>query len=290
MAILQAGFKKSGNFWLWNVIEHILQQAGRPSTSFIKQQPIYQLAKDWKLAFDGQSGIDFVSITPETLQYQIVPVFNWPIDDAQAYLAQTSHVWSHSPMRADCLAKFKIFEKIVYIIRDPRDVAVSYHRFAHNDFHKRFFGTQEKLAPHQDWGIHVLSFLLAQKDLGAHIVFYESLLLNWEHELDRMLAYLELELTAPQKQAVRDATAFAAMKQKSSLHLAKGLAYGWTTDLDEKNQQVFTHIHDRLLELFRYPMTAAAAEAGQLPQLPTDAEIAAAVPNLWLVDRMAATV
>ncbi|HEY0192811.1 MAG TPA: hypothetical protein VGC42_16945, partial [Kofleriaceae bacterium] len=122
MAILQAGFKKSGNFWLWNVIEHILQQAGRPSTSFIKQQPIYQLAKDWKLAFDGQSGIDFVSITPETLQYQIVPVFNWPIDDAQAYLAQTSHVWSHSPMRADCLAKFKIFEKIVYIIRDPRDV------------------------------------------------------------------------------------------------------------------------------------------------------------------------
>jgi aryl sulfotransferase len=290
MAILQAGFMKSGNFWLWNVIENALKQAGLPRKSFIKTQPIYKLAKNWKLAFNGQAGIDFISITPERLQYQIVPVFYWPIDDAKKYIKKTTHVWSHSPMRTGCLAKFQMFEKIVYIIRDPRDVAVSYHRFAHNDFHKRFFGTLDKRTAQQDWGVHVLGFLTSQKELGAHIVFYERLLQDWEHEFDRLLQYLEIDLNAKQKRAVRTATEFPAMKKKSALHLAKGQAYGWTRDLTPKEQKDFTFIHDRFIELLQYPMTVAEAEAGKLPQLPTETEVAAAIPNLWALDGLAATI
>jgi len=274
---------KSGNFWLWNVIEKVLQEAQLPRTSFIQTQPIYQLAKNWELAFEGQAGMDFVAITPEQLQCQIVPVFYWPIVDEEQYVKATSHVWTHSVMRPESLRRFRLFDKIVYIIRDPRDVAISYHRFSSNAFHQRFYGRREKLTPQQDWGVHVLSFLTTRAELGAHIVFYERLQREWEPELDRLLAYLEIDLTPTQRAAVRAATAFETMKKKSTLHLAKGEAYGWTGVLDDKQQASFTYIHDRFLELLGYPLTKADAEAGKLPTLPTEAQLAAAIPNLWTV-------
>jgi hypothetical protein len=65
MAILQSGFMKSGNFWLWNVIEAALQQAKVPRKSFLREQPIYRVSKTWDLAFEGEGTIDFVNITRE---------------------------------------------------------------------------------------------------------------------------------------------------------------------------------------------------------------------------------
>jgi len=293
VAILQAGFKKSGNFWLWTIIEECLKQAGVPPRSYIQKQPIYQLAKDWDLAFEGQAGIDFLHIFPEREQVQIVPVYFWPVDDLDDYIKQTTHVWTDSPMRTGSLAKFKAFSKVVYIVRDPRDVAISYHRFANNEFHKRFFATKTmSITAHQDWGIHVLSFLIAQSSLKPHIIFYERLLTEWDQELDRLLAYLELDLGAQQRKAVGAATSFGAMKPKNNLHLAKGLAYGWVRELDEKQRADFTNVHDTLLKLLDYPMTEAEAEAGKMPRVPTEAEVAATadIPNRWTIDRLAASV
>lgn len=291
MAILQAGFMKSGNFWLWTIIEECLKQAGVDRRSYIKTQPIYQLAKDWNLAFEGQAGMDFVSIKPERVQYQIVPVFYWPVEDLDDYIEKTTHVWTHSAMRTDCLTKFQAFPKVVYIIRDPRDVAISYHRFANNKFHKWFFATKApSVVAHQEWGIHVLTFLIAQSSLKPHIIFYERLLTEWDRELDRLLTYLELDLGSEKREAVRAATSFEAMQPKNNLHLAKGLAYGWVRELDAKQRTSFTDVHDTVLKLLDYPMSEAEAEAGKMPRVPTEAEVAAAVPNRWTVDRLAATI
>jgi aryl sulfotransferase len=291
VTILQAGFKKSGNFWLWTIIEECLKQAGVQPRSFIQQQPIYQLAKDWDLAFEGQAGIDMLSITAERVQLQILPVFFWPIEDLGEYIKKTTHVWTHSPMTTGALARFQAFPKVVCIIRDPRDVAVSYHRFANNKFHKWFFATKApSIVAHQEWGVHVLSFLIAQSSLKPHIIFYERLLTEFDQELDRLLAYLELDLGSKKRKAVREATSFEAMQPNNSLHLAKGLAYGWVRELDAKQRAGFTDVHDTLLKLLEYPMTEAEAEAGKMPRVPTEAEVAAAVPNLWTIDRLAARI
>jgi aryl sulfotransferase len=291
VAILQAGFMKSGNFWLWTIIEECLKQAGVRRRSYIRNQPIYQLAKDWNLAFEGQAGIDFVSIKPDRVQCQIVPVFYWPVEDLGHYVKKTTHVWTHSPMHTESLPRFQAFPKVVYIIRDPRDVAVSYHRFANNKFHKWFFATKAaSIVAHQEWGIHILSFLIAQSSLKPHIIFYERLLTEWDQELDRLLAYLELDLGSKKRKAVRAATSFTAMQPKNNLHLAKGLAYGWVRELDAKQRAAFTDVHDTVLKLLEYPMTEAEAEAGKMPRLPTEAEVTAAVPNPWTIDRLAGTI
>jgi aryl sulfotransferase len=290
MTILQAGFRKSGNFWLWNIIEHTLKQARLPQKSFVQKQPIYKLAKTWDLAFDAQPGMDFISISPEVNQYQIVPVFYWPIEDMKKYVRQTTHVWTHSAARRDCIDTFKIFDKIVYVMRDPRDVAVSFHRFAHNAFHKRFYGTKDKRSPQQDWGVHVIGFLNAVEELGAHVIFYEHLLLDWDRAYGELLDYLEIELSPKKREAVRKATSFATMKKRSKLHLARGEAYGWVDELSGKEQKDFTYIHDRFLALLGYPMTAAEARKGVLPVLPTREQLAEATPNLWALDAISATI
>jgi aryl sulfotransferase len=84
-AILQAGFPKCGNYWLWNIIERSLRRAGIPRRSFVRRQPIYRLARRWKLAFRGQAGMDILRLLPQGKWYTILPVFDWPIDDIGRY-------------------------------------------------------------------------------------------------------------------------------------------------------------------------------------------------------------
>ena len=58
MKILQIGFPKSGNFWLYQILEQVLTSTGRNSKSFIQQHPVNPLAKTWELNYPEQADID----------------------------------------------------------------------------------------------------------------------------------------------------------------------------------------------------------------------------------------
>ncbi|NJO71821.1 MAG: hypothetical protein HC825_09430 [Oscillatoriales cyanobacterium RM1_1_9] len=62
MAILQAGVPKSGNYWLYKIIASVLHQAGREPKSFIQHHQIQATAQTWRLSFDGQATMDFLTI------------------------------------------------------------------------------------------------------------------------------------------------------------------------------------------------------------------------------------
>ena len=271
MAVLQSGFMKSGNFWLWNILEAVLKQAKVPKKSYIRKQPIYKVSKDWNLAFEGEGEIDFINITRERQLYVIPPVFMWPIEDFPDYVRQCSHVWTHSDLMEGREKYFRCFDKIVFIVRDPRDISASVQRFDGNTFRQMFYGTQPDQPPEPalGWDHNVAGYLRARKQFRIHVVFYERLVHDWDAELDRLLAYLELELGPRQKLAVAQRTRLQEMKKKSALHVAKGQAYGWTRDLDAGRQEAYTGIHQALLELLGYPMTSADAEALRLPALPS---------------------
>jgi aryl sulfotransferase len=144
-------------------------------------------------------------------------------------------------------------------------------RFDGNTFRQMFYGTQpdQPAEPALGWDHNVEGYLRARKQFRIHVVFYERLVHDWDAELDRLLAYLGLELGPRQKQAVAQRTRLQEMKKKSALHVAKGQAYGWTHDLDARRQEEYTAIHKALLELLGYPMTAADAAALPLPALPS---------------------
>jgi len=91
----QIGTAKSGNYWIYNILQSVAKHAGLERKSFIQNQAIYPIAKNWKMNFPNQQDIDHLSIHPTRCVYNIGNVFNMPIalEDIDDYIRQTSHVW-----------------------------------------------------------------------------------------------------------------------------------------------------------------------------------------------------
>jgi aryl sulfotransferase len=139
LCLLQSGLPKSGNFWLYKILQQCLQEAGLPRKAFIQNQPVYEIAKDWSLSYEEQTDIDVLDITGHGCFYRISSIFRHPVKDLDRYLSQTTHVWTHSPF---CDAFHQVlprFDKVVYIIRDPRDTALSHARFMLTPYMKTYY-------------------------------------------------------------------------------------------------------------------------------------------------------
>ncbi len=130
MKILQNGYPKSGNYWLYKIIDNIYKQASIEKYSFIKNHPIYDIAKHWELSYPQQVDIDMIDVLYVGTFFRISSVFRRKIADFSQYVNQTSHVWSHSNYCEKSAGVFNHFDKVIYIIRDPRDVLISSANFA----------------------------------------------------------------------------------------------------------------------------------------------------------------
>jgi aryl sulfotransferase len=276
MLILQSGLQKSGNYWLYQVIQHSLAQAGQPLKSFARQHPIYQQAKDWPY-FADQAGVDYLEITAKG-HYFRKGAYVEPIPDLAAFLAQCTHVWTHSFWGAGVDATFGQFDKIVYIIRDPRDVVTSASRFVFTPFMQQEHPTQERnpeeFLQHRlyelllGWVQHVGSYLLHYPQYPIHFVFYERLLANFDASYSALLDFLQLDLSPEARSAVRQAAQFEEMKKKSPHHVRKGQARQWLETLTPAQSAAATQIAGPLLRILNYPVDAQAAQQDSLPGLP----------------------
>jgi aryl sulfotransferase len=282
MTILQSGMEKSGNYWLWKVIQSALRESGRTTHTFIETQPIHVLAKTWELSFTEQADIDVLDIENDGLFYRISAIFRMPLLDIDRYLQQATHVWTHSfyCQRSDTV--FPKFDKVVYIIRDPRDVALSMNRFQFTPYMQTYYpGPFESPEDHlqktfrrymQRWTRHVADHLRHAQRLGIYILFYERLLRDFDAELTALLHYLEIEPTPERITAIRRAVDFETMHAENPGHVRQGKAYGWAKHLTKEYQaQAITHAGG-LLRLLNYPMDAS--QLGTLPALPQPLSLA----------------
>lgn len=275
MNILQAGVPKSGNYWLYSIIKNILEQAGEPHRSYIQQHPIQSHTANWQLSFAGQARMDFLTIKNQRCYCRISEVFKEEIDDIDSYIQQCSQVWTHSLATAPAVAIMSKFDKIVYIIRDPRDVALSYAKFAFTE-HKLKNGS-----PHYEtnpqtylenrleemtrrWVQHVGSYLRYQTQLNIYPVFYESFLHSFDRELEKLLAYLEIELSAAAIAKIKHQVTFKTMKQQSPKHLRKGSSGQWQDKLSDRQKQTVEEVAAPMLKLLNYPVATSEG----LPKIP----------------------
>src|SRR5690606_13989557 len=111
MSILQIGYPKCGNFWLYKILQQCMKLAKLEPAGFIRQQPIYRLAKEWELNYPEQAGIDVLEITDLQCRYRISSIFQMPIDDIETYTLQAQHVWTHSPVCKKTDEVLPYFEK-----------------------------------------------------------------------------------------------------------------------------------------------------------------------------------
>lgn len=266
MKILQSGAPKCGNFWLYQIIQKTLQQTGKPSYSHIEQHPIYPLAKTWDLNFPDQAKIDVLDIADLQLSYRISSIFQMPILDLPDYLSKTNHIWTHSPVCKRSGEVFRQMDKIIYIIRDPRDRAISAAKFYCSDYMLKYF-PQEEADPRRflfknfdrlmnEWIWHVWDHLRLSNKYHIHVTFYENWLDDFHNELQALLDYLGLPLNDKQKVLMEDALSFDTLKERNPNHLRKGRSGYWLDVLTEAQVARAETIAGPLMDFLHYGLGA----------------------------------
>lgn len=297
MKLLQAGVAKSGNYWLYTILQSLLRRTGQPTHTYIESQPIHAIARTWELSFPEQASIDTIDITDAGVFYRISSAFRWPVDDLDTYLARATHVWTHSGINARTDTVFGKFDKIVYIVRDPRDVVLSTSRFLFTPYMQRFYPHRHTTPEDylraslvkqvRHWREHVAGHLAASQEHHIHIVFYERLLADLPGELAALCGYLEIEPIDTLLSAVQQDVSFEAMQGNSPGHVRKGTSRQWVDQLSAAQKSTAVRQAGPLLELLHYPQTDdGGSERPYLSKPLTAAQIEAAgrspVPPLTL--------
>lgn len=280
MTILQAGFPKSGNLWLYKIIKSSIQHSGQPYRQFMTSQPVYQQVKDLTLSYDEQASTDVLDIDPDGCFYRVSTIFREPVTDIESYMSQCSHAWTHSDLHPQGLEVLPLFDKVVYIIRDPRDVAISLSKFAFTPYAQQYLhlarrqrdpdsylqSTLESNA--RNWVRNVGSYLRSKDHLNIHVVFYERMLYHFDEEFRHLLDYLELSLSQDAREAIKHQVSFTTMHQSNPNHVRQGKSGNWKQKLTSPQQQQVLNVAGSMLSLLHYPCGSQESTALELPSLP----------------------
>uniref|UniRef100_A0A2P2I2D8 Sulfotransferase 1A1-like n=1 Tax=Hirondellea gigas TaxID=1518452 RepID=A0A2P2I2D8_9CRUS len=120
--------------------------------------------------------------------------------------------------------------KVVYVIRDPRDVCISYYHHSRIFFYENFVGTFDQYVDtfiagamwHAPYWEHVKEAWDRRDDPNMHIMFYEKLKKNPKQELYKLDMFLDTNLTEGQIEKIVRYTSFTEMKKRND-HIVSGV-------------------------------------------------------------------
>ena len=246
--LLQIGAPKSGNYWLYNIVQHLFEIKRMQPESFIQNQPVYHEAQNWDLSNSRQAGIDMMDIENGKCYYRISSVIRDPIADLKEYVQQSNHVWTHSEVCDNIEPVLRSFNKIIYIYRDPRDMAVSAARFAFTPYMQKYYPHNEtsfesylenNLAKIiHEWMWHVTDYLLLKDDFPIHFIAFENLLDKFEPTMENLCEFLNLNLSQPEMEKLKEQVSFRNMKKKDPGHVKKGKRMQWVDVLDASQKEL----------------------------------------------------
>ena len=279
MKIIQIGRHRSGNLWLWRIIENVFSKAGIEKKSFIQKQPVYNLIADhWKSTIEKHN-IDTIDIHKNVAFY-----FDFlPIENMDDYINSVSHVWCHSPYNEGSQKVLSRFDKIVYIIRDPRDTLVSWARYmfcpinlkrgvVYDDNPEQYI--ERNYRPYiRRWMHHVGQFLCRKDLFRIHFVFYERLLYDFDSELQRLLNYFDINLNENDRQIIKENVSFSSMKTENPHHLYSGTYGQWLRILTDKQKKEVLRIAKPMIDLLHYSTSeknTLSYDSNKVPSLPND--------------------
>jgi estrone sulfotransferase len=214
-SILLSSYPKSGNTWLKFILSNLYAIKG----TFISFKNIEEIAPGvmpmWKYFFKKK--------------YLYPSVFK-----------------SHSPYQFSN-NKFKN----IYLIRDPRDVYISYYYFlggAKDLKHFSWFIANYEF-PYGRWSEHVRSWIQHRNEDNVAIVKYEDLLVNIHHELDRIVDKLSLPSTKQERNEAVEKCTFNNLKKMASkagnnYFFRKGTSSQWVNTYSDEARDQFCKFED----------------------------------------------
>src|SRR5262249_54971053 len=117
------------------------------------------------------------------------------------------------------------FPRVIYIVRDPRDVVISQYHFFRKireidddlpmgTFVDRFLMGETSIGPHGSWGENVMTWLIAREgDPRFLMLRYEDLVEDTERELRKIIPFLDLKITPTQITQAVERSSAARMRE-----------------------------------------------------------------------------
>ena len=293
--VLVLGYPKCGNVWLRALLADLLRAGGVDFRQVMAQHPIAPALETMDLGIRDQARQDQVRFDPLRAYQDIPMVFSWAIPDIHAYAAATSMAHSHSPWQPAIDSFIRAFSHRVLIVRDPRDVAVSWSRWIFTPFNRLHRPTVHQSPDAllrsdlpiraQEWNVHQRSCLEeAPADPTLHLVFYEQLVADTPGELGRMARHLGLDVPDEAMENVAASHALGEMRKKQPHHIFRGHWGGWREHLDDRQVLQVQQACGRMMKALGYPLTRADCEgwtpaALRPPARPAASPPAAAAPR-----------
>lgn len=273
LPILKIGFPKTGNVWLTNILKKLLIYSNIGYKTYIGSLPEYK-----KIQIERRGAEQFVYdevFLRENACYFIVENGLFiEIKDINNFLQKTSLVWTHTPISDSNYAFYKNFNKIIYIVRDPRAVIESLSYWDAN-----LQGGEKQIAPQQilqnsfpkwlnNWIMHSCSAIFYKDKLNIHFVFYERLKMDFDNEIMSLLNYLDIELDIDTIHKIKQETSFDTMKKydRNKVHVRSGQVAGWGNILTEDYVRQIEKFSSPLLEYFNYPVVFSDNKKYILPK------------------------
>ena len=228
-------YPKSGTTWMQNIVRTMLMNEDPPEFA--------QMKLDDRLPYTDMS-----------LDFPLDQVDEWP--SPRAFKSHHS-----TPAEMDELVfKGNRSAKIIYVLRDPRDVSVSlYHHLkktalfkfvneaTFDDFHKQYMRNKET-AVYGLWEKHVDSWLSKKDEFNMLVIRYEDMIENSPREIEKVAKFVGLNLSSSRIAEIAELTSFAKVTSKGDFFkdesgvtnsiLRKGVAGDWRNHFQDKDEAI----------------------------------------------------
>ncbi|XP_034282540.1 sulfotransferase 2B1-like isoform X1 [Pantherophis guttatus] len=180
------------------------------------------------------------------------------------------------PVLAPALKKAK--PRVIYVIRNPKDVAVSYYHFQRmakffpdpasfeGFLHDFMAGTVH----YGSWFEHVKGWLSCREELGLFCITYEELHQDLKHCVERLSAFLDHPVQPDQAEYILEHCSFAVMKEnimvnyklvppeimdfQKSQFMRKGIVGDWRNHFSPKQSALFNEKYQQEMGGHPWPL------------------------------------
>lgn len=252
MRLLQTGIPRSGNYWVYTIVQRLLQASGVEVSRWITRQDLSGL--EFQENFAGQRQVDALSLNPLTGEYfwRVSSVYKQPIVDLDKYLRAVTHLWTHAPYTEALRPITRERSHRLYVLRDLRDVLVSMSHFRGR---KQGITPEAYLAAHLEadtrhWVDHVRSYEGASEEFLW--IRYEDLLRDLPGQVRRIQQYLGLALPTSALDTLVSAVEFDTLQRLSPRHLRTGVSGAGEFTLTPAQLQIIMRLAGEQLRTLAY--------------------------------------
>jgi len=264
--ILQAGLPKSGNYWLWTMIQAAFKATDAQTRSYVTTHPIRPLTSTWTLTFSEQPDVDMIRVDPDADWMIVLPRYKEKINNLDDYIQRVSHVWTHSPVwNQRAATTMASFQKRVYIIRDLRSVIVSrayydvtpYKLNEFSDPPGTFEASLQRAVEREParWYEHLTSWLDFSLKHDVLFIRYEDFRLNLSTTCELLLEYIGIAQPDIVAKSLSQQLSIDSMRGLAPRHVRSGTVDEWQSLLVPEHFRNITPNIIKLMDRFGYNST-----------------------------------